>query len=58
MTKNLTTIAICAGIVALSWAFYAYAGEYAISIILTIIFVSMLVRPVSSKFSNKSEPNK
>ena len=54
MMKNIIMLVVCAGIVALSWVFYAFWGEYAVSIFLTIIFISILVKPIKSRFSNKN----
>ncbi|MFV2055404.1 MAG: hypothetical protein ACC707_03010 [Thiohalomonadales bacterium] len=54
--KNLIIITACSGIVALSWWFYSFAGEYVVSIILTIVLISILVKPVKSKFSDNKKP--
>ena len=51
----LTAGLVCA---LLAWLFYHYLGEYAVSIFLTIIFVSLLVSPIKSKFGHsKKKPN-
>ncbi|WP_274038438.1 hypothetical protein [Thalassomonas viridans] len=58
MIKNILFLIACAAIVAVAWGFYAFFGEYVVSIFLTIILISVMVKPVKSKFGNKAKPDK
>jgi len=58
MLKNLLFLLACVVIAALAWGGYQMFGKYVTSIFLTLIFISILVGPVKSKFSNKVRPRK